>query len=189
MRLCHSSILKFAMLGSGCGALSGYDYRYPRDWHARTETPKHCASFEGEYVNKGAARYASQSGSPYLAVRFGLQFDSAEALEEVSSIRITCKSDDVLLLEAIAQLNLSQSLEIERSADTWEIEGSRMLFPTLNLSDTEAVGGVLEYVSFSLSISTVGALIGEQKSRIRALAFWVIPMAESQTFWFSWAQL
>ncbi len=189
MRRNHSLILPIVMLVSGCGALSGYDYRYPPDWHARTDAPKHCASFQGEYVNKGVAWYASQSGSPYLAIRFGLQFESIEALEEVDSIRIACKSDNVLLVEAIATGSVVQSLEIERSAGTWDIEGSRMLFPTLNLSDAEALGGVLKYVSFSLSISTVGALIGEQKSHSGALAFWVIPMAGSQTFWFSWAQL
>ena len=183
-----AACLLCVLLVAGCGTLTGIDSHYPSQWHVVTDTPKTCVSFEGMYDNKGATKYPHNGGPRYLSIRFGLEFDSHEELEAVSSVRLSCRTDDTLLVEALSNGSVVQSREIMRSPGTWDIEGARMIFPTENRSSAEVVGGVAKYVSFSLHIATNGALIGEEASRVGSLAFWVIPVGGKQTFWFNWAR-
>lgn len=182
-------LLTVTPLISGCSTLTGIDSRYPPQWQETTKTIKTCRSFEGEYQNLAIANYTATDAPSLLAYWFGFPYDTTTELEKINSVRITCIPDDILLIEAIAEGAVVHSRQMAQSYDTWNIVNDLMVFPNLNNSAVESLGVVLQYEALSLNIAANGALIGKKKRWNAALAFWVIPMFGSQTFWFNWARL
>ncbi|MFO1434913.1 MAG: hypothetical protein U1F34_00540 [Gammaproteobacteria bacterium] len=165
--------------------MTGIDSDYPSSWPAVVTTSS-CPRLEGTYRNYGAATFAPRSESQYLASRFG--FTGLDVGERFLTVNLSLQDENTLKITIAREHTLLKETTISRLSGQWACNAGWMTFPAVEESDADPLGGYVANRSFAIGIATDGSLIGQERSGGLGLAFWAVPVAGNQTFWFLWSK-
>ncbi len=167
---------------SGCASLTGISPDYPEDWPPVAASPGvECADLSGIYQNLATYSYLPMTGANSLAFRLlGEMADSDSVVLVYSSatLRVEARSN-----KGPVKVNV-----LSKDKGDFSCSEGAFVLPGVIHSDADGTGGYRSESRLYLRRAEGGALIGEERSSGIGAAFWLIPVAGWQTFWYQWGE-
>jgi hypothetical protein len=173
MRALHAA---FAVILSGCAALTGISSDYPQGWPKLDLQAAECPNLTGRYLDEATYSYLPSPSANRLLYRL-----SGERVREVSLRSLPRQ----LLIEGETADGKVYRSTLSEDGDFACVDGSIALKPIVQ-SAAEGVGGYRSERRLLLRRSANGDLIGEDRLFSIGAVMWLVPIAGSQKFWYRW---
>lgn len=182
---CNVIVSLFVLL-TGCATLSGVETAYPDGWPVISALTEGCPELAGDYENKGSYSYSPRGGSHYLAYRIGIRERTIRALDAIDTIRIQPFENDEILIEALSSGPITQSRRLSFKSKEVFCDHGALAFAPISSTEADGFGATTNRSIVWVRRAVDGSLIGEESSTTVAAAFYLVPLAGNQVFWYRW---